>query len=187
MPPWADGRGSMSDDRPALGRPVLLAHHEVAGAGRRRPVDAAQVVAVAVLADRLTSSSPCRAMSWACSPSEPTPELGRRFDDERVHGRQHDEVGGPLEHGVAVGQAERVLHLHPEGPEVVASAQVGADGIVDRRAPRPDGMRPTTNRGRSPRTYARRSSARKIGVVAVETFSNERVTWASCADADPPG
>ena len=39
------------DDGAALGRPVLLAHHEVPGAGRGGPVDAAQVVAVAVLAD----------------------------------------------------------------------------------------------------------------------------------------
>ena len=95
----------------------------------------------------VTSSSPCRAMRWACSPSEPTPALGLAVRRERVHGRQHDEVGGALEHGVAVGQAERVLHLDPEGAEVVASAQVGAHGVVDgahaaRRDPADDEARP---------------------------------------------
>src|SRR6478735_1768929 len=44
---------------------------------------------------------------------------------------------------------------------------------------RPGGMRPTTNRGRSPSTWSRRSSARKIGVVEVETFSKDSVTAAS--------
>ena len=70
------------------------------------------------------SSSPCRAMRCACSPSEPTPELGWRLDGQRVDGRQDDEVGRALEHRVAVGEAEGVLDLHPEGAEVVAAAQV---------------------------------------------------------------
>ena len=135
----------------------------------------------------VTSSSPCRAMRCACSPSEPTPALGLAVRRQRVHGRQHDEVGGPLEHGVAVGEAEGVLHLHPEGAEVVASAQVGAHGVVDRRARGPAGCgRRRSAAGRRGRS-ARRSSARKIGVVVGRDVLERERDVGVLADADPLG
>ena len=113
-------------------------------------MDPAQVVAVAVLADghvvlAVQGDEVCQ-LAFG-------PHAGARLaaGGQRVDLGQDDEVGRPLEDRVARGEAERVLDLHGEWPEVVAAAQVRPDGVVDDPDPR-GGIRPTTNRGRSPRT-----------------------------------
>ena len=90
------GAGVEQHDGPALGRPVLLADHQVAGAGRRRPVDAAQVVAVAVLADGLVvltvERDHVRDLALGAD------AVAERPAAEQRHGPgQHDDLGGPLD------------------------------------------------------------------------------------------
>ena len=143
------GTGVEQDDGAALGRPVLLANHEVAGARRGGPVDPAQVVAVAVLAD----GHVVLAVQGDEVGELFGPHAGARLPagGQRVDLGQDDEVRRPLQDRVARGEAERILDLHGKRPEVMAPAQVRPDGVVDDPDP-PGGMRPTMNRGRSPRT-----------------------------------
>ena len=86
-------------------------------------MDVSEVVAVAVLPDGdvvlAVQGDEVRLLTLGA-------DAGARVaaGGERVDRRQDDEVGRALEHGVAVGETEGILHLHPERAEAVPAPQV---------------------------------------------------------------
>ena len=156
-PAVPDLAGVDEDDGPALRGPVLLAHHEVTGAGRRGPVDAAQVVAVAVLADRLVvlavEGDHVRDRPLAADAAAERPP-GLERDDPG----EDDDLAVAGERGAAQGEAERVAHPQPQRTEPVHSAGVRADGVADL------GARPGAQRAEDePRAVAERVVERLLG------------------------
>ncbi len=125
----ADRPGVEHDHGPALRGAVLLAHHELAGARGRGPVDAPQVVTVAVLAHRLVvlavqgdhvRDGPLRADAAA----EGAP-VGQWH-----HPWQHDDLGVAADRCRAQGESERVAHAYPQRPDAVHPAGVRPHGVL---------------------------------------------------------
>ena len=125
----ADGAGVEHDDGTTLGRPVLLAHHQLAGARGRRPVDAAQVVAVAVLAHGLVVLAVQRDHVGDRA-LRPDAAAERAALGERHHLGQHDDLGVTAHRGGAQGQPERVAHPHAERADAVHAAGVRAHRVL---------------------------------------------------------
>ena len=142
------GAGVQDHDRPAAGRPVLLADHELAAVRGRGPVDPAQVVAVAVAADGhvVLAVQGHHVRDGALGPDAVTAGVSAA---ERLHARQHGDLGGPGQRGRDGRQPERVAHPESERAELVAPADVRPDGVGDLPAlaglhPRQHEARPVT-------------------------------------------
>ena len=141
----------VEDDRGAPARrPVLLADHQLAGLGRGRPVDAAQVVAVAVGADRdvvlAVQGDHVRDGALGADAA-----AGRLAAAERHDLGQHEDVAGPGDRGHPGAQPERVPQPDAQRPEPVPTADVGAHRVVHLLAvttaqPRHDEARPVAER-----------------------------------------
>jgi hypothetical protein len=127
------GARVQQDDGPAARRPVLLADHEVAGAGRGRPMDAAQVVTVAVLAHGHVVFTMER--DHVGDRTLGADAVARRTArSERLDARQDDQLAAPADCADPRGQAERVAQPDAERPEPVPAPDVRAHGVGDAAA-----------------------------------------------------
>ena len=122
--------GVEEEDGAAAGREVLLPDHELADAGGRRPVDPAQVVPVAVLADR----GVVLAVERDAVRDRPLgAELGSAWVALRQGmdpGEDEDRGRGPVGRRPR-GQPEGVLDADADRPEPVPSAAVRAHRVAD--------------------------------------------------------
>ena len=118
------------DDRPALRRPVLLTHHELAGARGCRPVDAPQVVAVAVLPHRLVvlavQRDHVRHRALGADAAAERPGAGQGDD-----AGEDDELGVTADRRGPQAEAEGVAHAHRQRADAVDAAGVRAHGVLD--------------------------------------------------------
>ena len=115
--------------RPPAG--FVLADHQLAGAGGRAPVHAAQVVADLVLAQRdelVAEVAHDRARrARLVLGADAAPDRDRRHDV--VHAWAHDELGLARAGLAAAGQAERIGDRDRERPDAVAAAATGGDAV----------------------------------------------------------
>ena len=179
------GAGVQDQDRPAAGRPVLLAHHELAAVRGRRPVDPAQVVAVAVGADGdvVLAVQGHHVRDGALGADAVTAGVPAA---ERLHAGQHGDLGGP---------GQRRSRRSPARTGRAPAAPAGRGGGVRARASgwsrSPPGARraPSSaarSAGRSPRTWSIRSSASCTGLRRGEVFSktiSTRALWSTVSRA----
>ena len=125
--------GAVVEDEHGLGLPrrLVLAHDELAEARGRAPVDAAQVVADLVVAQREELVVRGRRHRHQRAPLRARPSLAGRGGGarQRVHARPHDHVVGAADLDEAVGEAERVGDPHDRGPDGEPAAAVGRDPV----------------------------------------------------------
>ena len=121
------------DDGAAPGRSILLAHHEFARARSGRPMDAPQVVAVAVFADRLVVLAVQRHHERNLTLGA-HPRARRSIAAERVDAGQDEDLGRLAGLDESLAEPERIAQLHGERPEQVTAAQWWADGIRESAA-----------------------------------------------------
>ena len=124
-----DRAGVEHDHGTPLRRAVLLTHHELAGAGGGGPVDAAQVVAVAVLAHGLVVLA-VQGHHVRDRPLRPHAAAERAARGEGHDLRQDDDLGVAAHGGGAQGEAERVADAHAERADAVHPAGVRAHGVL---------------------------------------------------------
>ena len=117
------------DDGATPGRSILLAHHQLGPMGCGRPVDAAQVIAVAVVADgHIVLAVQGDHVGDGALRADTVPAGSPTTED--LDAGQHQNVGGAGQRCGDGGQAERVPHAQRQRPDPVATADVGADLVV---------------------------------------------------------
>jgi hypothetical protein len=124
--PLAAVRGAAvveEDGRARLPGLLLAPHHQLAHAGRAAPVDATEVVATAVLADRDVLGASGRERSGPVV-AGPGPRAAQRDARQRDRARRDREPGGGVEGAPELDEPERVGHPHRHRPDVELAAQL---------------------------------------------------------------
>ena len=147
-PAWPPARVSSRTTARRLAGPVLLAHHQLAGAGGGGPVDAAQVVAVAVLADRLVVLAVQRD-HVGDAPSAPRPLPSARPPGAVTTRGSTTKLVVRADRGGRRVRPNGSLDPHAERAEPVPPAQCERTAYSTAHVPRP--QRRGHEAGRSPR------------------------------------
>src|SRR5512132_1067062 len=130
------------DDRRGSPRGLVLADHELVGPGDARPVDAAEVVALLVLAHRVKLLARSEQMPGERQPAR-APKGGSRSGLQALDLGGHDQVVPLVEADPKLREGEGVGHVHRQRPERVSSTNLGNQRVrgalfAPRRDPRHD-------------------------------------------------
>ncbi len=127
----AVGDAPVVDEQRAPRLPLLLlaAHHQLAGPGTGRPVDPAQVVAEAVLADRHVGAAAAEQVAGAVvAGAGPAP--GQRDPWQRLGAWRDQDGRGRGQRLVEVDHAERVADADVQRADGVAAPALGVDLVA---------------------------------------------------------